>query len=248
MFSQIDAFFSCQVENGMNSQQMDDLFDILLKSGGDGGCRHGEAVELRLSSSHGCVVCLLSEIPGLKANPDPSLAPLHSDPTSPASPPSPLQLSSPTQKEPLSPAQPSAGEGCAGKIRLEDFLESTTGSPLLGVELDGALTLIDDLHSQMLSTPSILDHPPSPMDTSDLGFSSHSTGLDFDPSLDSMDWLDISTVGNSSGARGTRGGGGGGGGDGGTDLAPLAPHTPPSVFSTDFLDGTDLQLNWESCL
>lgn len=232
----------------MNSQQMDDLFDILLKSGGDESSKHSEGVKLllRLFSSYGFVVCFLTEILGLKANPDPSLAPLHSDPSSPASPPSPLQLSSPTQKESLSSPQSSACETCAGKIRLEDFLESTTGSPLLGVELDGALTLIDDLHSQMLSTASILDHPPSPMDTSDLGFSTHSTGMDFDPSLDSMDWLDISTVGNSSGARGTRGGGGGEGG--GTDLAPLAPHTPPSVFSTDFLDGTDLQLNWESCL
>uniref|UniRef100_H3CF37 Myocardin related transcription factor Ab n=1 Tax=Tetraodon nigroviridis TaxID=99883 RepID=H3CF37_TETNG len=184
------------VENGMNSQQMDDLFDILLKSG---------------------------EIPGLKSNPDPSLAPVHSDPSSSASPPSPLQLPSPTHKEPLGSPHPPAG---AGNIRLEDFLHTTTG-PLLGAELDGALTLIDDLHSQMLSTASILDHPPSPMDTSDLGFSTHSAGLDFDHSLDSMDWLDIST------------------GDGGTDLAPLAPHTPPSVFSTDFLDSTDLQLNWE---
>lgn len=234
----------------MNSQQMDDLFDILLKSGGDESSKHSKGVKLPLclSSSYVFVACFFSEIPGLKANPDPSLAPLHSDPSSPASPTSPLQLSSPTQKEPLSSPQSSAGETCAGKIRLEDFLESTTGSPLLGVELDSTLTLIDDLHSQMLSTPSILDHPPSPMDTSDLGFSTHSTGLDFDPSLDSMDWLDISTVGNSSGARGTRGEGGGEGGDGGTDLAPLAPHTPPSVFSTDFLDGTDLQLNWESCL
>uniref|UniRef100_A0A3P8WWR8 Uncharacterized protein n=1 Tax=Cynoglossus semilaevis TaxID=244447 RepID=A0A3P8WWR8_CYNSE len=85
----------------------------------------------------------------------------------------------------------------------------------------------------MLSTPSILDHPPSPMDTSDLGFSPHSTGLDFgDPTLDSMDWLDISMVGSDSG----------------TSLAPLAPQTPPSVFSADFLDSTDLQLHWESCL
>uniref|UniRef100_A0A3Q3VQF2 Uncharacterized protein n=1 Tax=Mola mola TaxID=94237 RepID=A0A3Q3VQF2_MOLML len=84
----------------------------------------------------------------------------------------------------------------------------------------------------MLSTSSILDHPPSPMDTSDLVFSTHSTGLDFgDPNLDSMDWLDISMVG---GPR--------------TSLAPLAPHTPQSVFSTDFLDSTDLQLHWESCL
>ncbi|KAM7382036.1 hypothetical protein PAMA_012753 [Pampus argenteus] len=211
-------------ENGVNSQQMDDLFDILLKSG---------------------------EIPGFKANPDPSLAPLHSDPPSPSSPPSPLHLSPPTPTSPLISPQPSVGEPCTGSGRLEDFLESTTGAPLLGVEPDGGLTLIDDLHSQMLSTASILDHPPSPMDTSDLGFSHHSTGLDFgDPTLDSMDWLDISMVGSASGGSGSgsEGGGGAGDGDGGTSLAPLAPQTPPSVFSADFLDSTDLQLHWESCL
>ncbi|XP_028423417.1 myocardin related transcription factor Ab isoform X2 [Perca flavescens] len=214
-------------ENGVNSQQMDDLFDILLKSG---------------------------EIPGFRANPDPSLAPLHSDPPSPSSPPSPLHLSPPTPTEPLISPQPCVGEPCTGSGRLEDFLESTTGGPLLGVEPGGGLTLIDDLHSQMLSTPSILDHPPSPMDTSDLGFSPHSAGLDFgDPTLDSMDWLDISMGGSASGGSGGsagRGGGGGGAGDGdgGTSLAPLVPHTPPSVFSTDFLDSTDLQLHWESCL
>ncbi|KAI3365526.1 hypothetical protein L3Q82_010609, partial [Scortum barcoo] len=213
----------CSKENGVNSQQMDDLFDILLKSG---------------------------ELSGFKANPDPSLAPLHSDPPSPSSPPSPLHLSPPTPTEPIISPQPSVGEPCTGSGRLEDFLESTTGAPLLGVEPDGGLTLIDDLHSQMLlSTPSILDHPPSPMDTSDLGFSPHPTGLDFgDPNLDSMDWLDISMVGSGSGGSGGGRGGGGGAGDGGTSLAPLGPHTPPSVFSTDFLDSTDLQLNWESCL
>lgn len=145
-------------------------------------------------------------------------------------------------------------ERCTGSGRLEDFLESTTGTRLLGMEPDVGLTLIDDLHSQMLSTPSILDHPPSPMDTSDLGFSPHSTGLDFgDPTLDSMDWLDISMVGSTAGGN-TVGGLGRGGegsvneGDSGTSLAPLAPQTPPSVFSADFLDSTDLQLHWESCL
>uniref|UniRef100_A0A3P8TTZ9 Myocardin related transcription factor Ab n=1 Tax=Amphiprion percula TaxID=161767 RepID=A0A3P8TTZ9_AMPPE len=225
--SQSNLMSSLKQENGVNSQQMDDLFDILLKSG---------------------------EIPGFKANPDPSLAPLHSDPPSPSAAPSPLHLSPPTPTEPLISPQPSVGEPCSGSGRLEDFLESTTGAPLLGMESDGGLTLIDDLHSQMLSTPSILDHPPSPMDTSDLGFSPHSAGLDFgDPTLDSMDWLDISMVESASGGSedngGRRvGGGGAGEGDGGTSLAPLAPHTPPSVFSADFLDSTDLQLHWESCL
>ncbi|XP_047233958.1 myocardin related transcription factor Ab isoform X3 [Girardinichthys multiradiatus] len=211
-------------ENGVNSQQMDDLFDILLKSG---------------------------EIPGFKPNPDPSLAPLNSDPPSPCVPASPLHLSSPTPTEPLS-SQLRAGEHCTGNGRLEDFLESTTGTPLLCMEPDGGLTLIDDLHSQMLSTQSILDHPPSPMDTSDLGFSPHSTGLDFgDPTLDSMDWLDIS-MGTGGGGNvengGVRGSGAACERDGGTSLTPLAPHTPPSVFSADFLDSTDLQLHWESCL
>ncbi|XP_030610853.1 myocardin related transcription factor Ab isoform X3 [Archocentrus centrarchus] len=204
-------------ENGLNSQQMDDLFDILLKSG---------------------------EIPGYKVNPDPSLAPLHSDPPSPCNAPSPLHLSPPTPTQPLICPAPSVGEPCSGSGRLEDFLESTTGAPLLGIESDGGLALIDDLHSQMLSTPSILDHPPSPMDTSDLGFSPPSAGLDFgDPNLDGMDWLDM--VGSASGgSEGNGGGRRGGAGDGGTSLAPLAPHTPQSVFSADFLDNTDLQLHW----
>ncbi|XP_064789666.1 myocardin-related transcription factor A-like isoform X4 [Oncorhynchus masou masou] len=197
-------------ENGLSSQQMDDLFDILLKSG---------------------------EISGFRANPDPSLAQNHSDPPTPPS--SPLHISpSTTPPKPSLPDVPSqqpSPSPCTGSGRLEDFLESTTGTPLLGVEPDGGLTLIDDLHSQMLSTPSILDHPPSPvdMDTSDLGFSTHPAGLDFgDPALDSMDWLDISM-----------------GGEGGrTSLAPLGPHTPPSVFSADFLDSSDLTLHWDSCL
>lgn len=198
-------------------------------------------------------VCFISvfspppEIPGFKANPDPSLAPLSSDPHSPPAAPPPLHLSPPTPTEPPAPPQPPAGEACGGSGRLEDFLESTTGTPLLGMEPDGGLTLIDDLHSQMLSTPSILDHPPSPMDTSDLGFSAPSAGLDFGvPSLDSMDWLDISM--GTEGGGGEGGGGRGGSVAGGTSLAPLAPHTPPSVFSDDFLDSTDLQLHWESCL
>ncbi|XP_072312671.1 myocardin related transcription factor Ab isoform X2 [Eucyclogobius newberryi] len=207
-------------ENGMNSQQMDDLFDILLKSG---------------------------EIPGFKSNPDPSLAPLHSDPPSPASPPSPLHLSPPSPTEPIMcPARPNR-DPCGVTGRLEDFLESTTGAPLIGVEPDGGLTLIDDLHSQMLSTPSILDHPSSPMDTSDLGFSPHSTGLDFgDPALDSMDWLDISMVGGGGGVSSNSGSSRER--EGGTGAPLVSPHTPQSVFSADFLDSTDLQLHWESCL
>ncbi|KAI4822808.1 hypothetical protein KUCAC02_008335 [Chaenocephalus aceratus] len=74
--------------------------------------------------------------------------------------------------------------GSAGNGRLEDFLESTTGKPLLAGEPGGLLTLIDDLHSHMLCTPSILDRPLSPLDTFDMAAEGES-------GLDCMDWLDL---------------------------------------------------------
>ncbi|NXB31206.1 MKL1 protein, partial [Eulacestoma nigropectus] len=118
--------------------------------------------------------------------------------------------------------------------RLEDFLESSTGLPLLTAGHDGPepLSLIDDLHSEMLSSSAILDHPPSPMDTSELHFAHEPSGgitLDLaEANLDSMDWLEL---------------------PGGSvmSLAPLSTAAP-SLFSTDFLDGHDLQLHWDSCL
>ncbi|MEE6514363.1 hypothetical protein FKM82_022401 [Ascaphus truei] len=117
--------------------------------------------------------------------------------------------------------------------RLEDFLESSTGVPLLRGYQDGttSMPLIDDLHSQMLSSSAILDHSPSPMDTSDLHFSPEGDplGLDLsDPPLDGMDWLELT-------------------GPPAMSLAPLSTATP-SVFSTDFLDSHDLQLHWDACL
>ncbi|PNJ37521.1 MKL1 isoform 6 [Pongo abelii] len=85
----------------------------------------------------------------------------------------------------------------------------------------------------MLSSTAILDHPPSPMDTSELHFvpePSSTMGLDLaDGHLDSMDWLELSSGGTV------------------LSLAPLST-TAPSLFSTDFLDGHDLQLHWDSCL
>lgn len=118
--------------------------------------------------------------------------------------------------------------------RLEDFLESSTGLPLLTAGHDGPepLSLIDDLHSEMLSSSAILDHPPSPMDTSELHLAHEPSGgiaLDLaEANLDSMDWLEL---------------------PGGSvmSLAPLST-VAPSLFSTDFLDGHDLQLHWDSCL
>ncbi|KAM5335459.1 myocardin-related transcription factor A isoform 2-T2 [Glossophaga mutica] len=191
-------------ENGSSSQQMDDLFDILIQSG-------------EISAD-------FKEPPSLPGKEKlPSTAACGS----------PLATHSPPSAElPQAALPPSASPALPG--RLEDFLESSTGLPLLtsGHEGPEPLSLIDDLHSQMLSSSAILDHPPSPMDTSELHFAPEpsSMGLDLaDGHLDSMDWLELSSGGPV------------------LSLAPLST-TAPSLFSTDFLDGHDLQLHWDSCL
>ncbi|NWI00555.1 MKL1 protein, partial [Tichodroma muraria] len=186
-------------ENGCSSQQMDDLFDILIESG-------EISADFKDQSS--------------PAGKEPPVAPACSPPPS-SHPSSELAvLVSLGQPVPVG--------------RLEDFLESSTGLPLLTAGHDGPepLSLIDDLHSEMLSSSAILDHPPSPMDTSELHFAHEPSGgiaLDLaEANLDSMDWLEL---------------------PGGSvmSLAPLSTAAP-SLFSTDFLDGHDLQLHWDSCL
>ncbi|NXL63679.1 MKL1 protein, partial [Chordeiles acutipennis] len=186
-------------ENGSSSQQMDDLFDILIESG-------EISADFKDESS--------------PAGKEP--------PVAPASSPPPSSHHSSELAVPVSLGQP------VPVGRLEDFLESSTGLPLLTAGHDGPepLSLIDDLHNEMLSSSAILDHPPSPMDTSELHFAHEPSGgiaLDLaEANLDSMDWLEL---------------------PGGPvmSLAPLSTAAP-SLFSTDFLDGHDLQLHWDSCL
>ncbi|NXC70204.1 MKL1 protein, partial [Anhinga anhinga] len=186
-------------ENGCSSQQMDDLFDILIESG-------EISADFKDQSS--------------PAGKEPPVAPTCSSP--------PSSHHSSELAVPVSLGQP------VPVGRLEDFLESSTGLPLLTAGHDGPepLSLIDDLHSEMLSSSAILDHPPSPMDTSELHFAHEPSGgiaLDLaEANLDSMDWLEL---------------------PGGPvmSLAPLSTAAP-SLFSTDFLDGHDLQLHWDSCL
>ncbi|KFP10266.1 MKL/myocardin-like 1, partial [Egretta garzetta] len=186
-------------ENGCSSQQMDDLFDILIESG-------EISADFKDQSS--------------PAGKEPPAAPACSSP--------PSSHHSSELAVPVSLGQP------VPVGRLEDFLESSTGLPLLTAGHDGPepLSLIDDLHSEMLSSSAILDHPPSPMDTSELHFAHEPSGgiaLDLaEANLDSMDWLEL---------------------PGGPvmSLAPLSTAAP-SLFSTDFLDGHDLQLHWDSCL
>ncbi|XP_044840464.1 myocardin-related transcription factor A isoform X2 [Mauremys mutica] len=191
-------------ENGCSSQQMDDLFDILIESG-------------EISAD-------------FKEQPSPAGKETSVSPAC-ASPPNSHHSSE-------LPLHMSFGHtSCINPViagRLEDFLESSTGLPLLPAGHDGPepLSLIDDLHSEMLSSSAILDHPPSPMDTSELHFAHEPTGglvLDLaEGNLDSMDWLELS-------------------GGPVMSLAPLSTAVP-SLFSTDFLDGHDLQLHWDSCL
>ncbi|XP_051742831.1 myocardin-related transcription factor A isoform X3 [Ctenopharyngodon idella] len=198
----------CHQENGCH-QQVDDLFDILIQ--------RGEISE------------------NFKATPDPVLERLR--PNTPLfSSSSPLNLSPPSdmpvKTSILEPQPPSikAHSNCdTGGGRLEDFLESTTGKPLLGVEPGGPTTLIVDLHNQMLSTPSILDHPRSPMDTCDMSFSNHSVSDLVVSAPDPMDWLEL-----------------GMGGTGGEEpgMVPMNGHDSSSLFSADFLDTSDL--NWSS--
>ncbi|XP_070703529.1 myocardin-related transcription factor A-like [Pempheris klunzingeri] len=199
-----------------DTEHEDDLIDIILQTG-------------EMSTT-------------FKPAPDPSLEHLNPNSSAPSAPPSPLQLllSPPVppscdtpqpahsvQSEPqIFAATPEEKQHLsnAGRGRLEDFLESTTGKPLLGVEPGGLLTLIDDLHSQMLCTPSILDHPPSPIDTFDME-------AEGEHGLDSMDWLDLTMGGVRV-----------------EETPTLAPLGPPSVFSTDFLDSFDLQEHCDSYL
>ncbi|KAH0616854.1 hypothetical protein JD844_028282 [Phrynosoma platyrhinos] len=190
-------------ENGCSSQQMDDLFDILIE--------HGEiSAQFKEQSSPARKDATVS--PGC-----PSLSSSHHS--------SELPLQVPMgQTTSVNPTP-------AG--RLEDFLESSTGLPLLTAGHDGPepLSLID-LYSEMLSSSAILDHPSSPMDTSELHFAAEPTGgpsLDLaEANIDSMDWLELS-------------------GGPVMSLTPLSTATP-SLFSTDFLDGHDFQLQWDSCL
>ncbi|XP_032869275.1 myocardin-related transcription factor A [Amblyraja radiata] len=185
------------------SQEMDDLFDILIESG-----------EISVNAKD---ITATLDLPS-----PPSVSP-----TLTMSPPlSVLKVEPPSPQLLLEPITDSQSES-----RLEDFLVSTTGVPLLSVDHDGTqpLSLIDDLHNQMLSSSSILEHSHSPMDTSDLHFTTDTTSLTLDladTNLDNMEWLDLTMGGSSVG------------------LAPLSSVTP-SVFSTDFLDGHDLHLHWD---
>ncbi|KAM5152043.1 myocardin-related transcription factor B isoform 2-T2 [Mantella aurantiaca] len=198
-----------QVMNA-HSQQMDDLFDILIKSGE--------------------ISPLVKEEPSPISKMRPVTANVTTMPvnTVVSRPPPQIHVAPPLSLEPTNSLSISL------ESQLEAFLDGTmpsgTNIPHLDGHVDGrdTFSLIDDLNNDLLQHHSILDHDPTPMETTDTPFTANSClSLDLqDTNLDNMEWLDI-TMPNSA-----------------SSLTPLS-STIPSMFSTDFLDTTDLQLQWE---
>ncbi|KAM9304752.1 LOW QUALITY PROTEIN: myocardin-related transcription factor B [Gastrophryne carolinensis] len=193
-----------------HSQQMDDLFDILIKSGE--------------------ISPLVKEEPSPISKMRPVTANVTTMPvnTVVSRPPPQIHVAPPLSLEPTNSLTASL------ESQLEAFLDGTLPSvnniPHLDSHRDNrdTFSLIDDLNNDLLQHHSILDHDPTPMETTDTPFIANSClTLDLqDTNLDNMEWLDI-TMPNSA-----------------TSLTPLS-STLPSVFSTDFLDSNDLQLQWE---
>ncbi|XP_030068335.1 myocardin-related transcription factor B isoform X2 [Microcaecilia unicolor] len=194
-----------------HSQQMDDLFDILIKSGE--------------------ISPLIKEEPSPILKMRPVTASITTMPvnTVVSRPPPQIQVAPPLSLEPTNSLSISL------ENQLEAFLDGTLSSGGDVPQLTGSseeqepFSLIEDLQNNLLNHSSILDHAHSPMETSDLHFTSNSTCLSLDlpdANLDNMEWLDITMPNSTSG------------------LTPLS-STVPSMFSTDFLDSHDLQLHWD---
>ncbi|XP_071978745.1 myocardin-related transcription factor B [Engystomops pustulosus] len=190
-----------------HSQQMDDLFDILIKSGE--------------------ISPLVKEEPSPISKRRPVTANVTTMPvnTVVSRPPPQIHLAPPLSLEPTNSLSISL------ESQLEAFLDGTlpsgTNIPHLESHSDGrdTFSLIDDLNNDLHS---ILDHDTTPMETTDTPFTANSClSLDLqDTNLDNMEWLDITMPSSAS------------------SLTPLS-STIPSMFSTDFLDTNDLQLQWE---
>nr|XP_033819199.1 myocardin-related transcription factor B isoform X5 [Geotrypetes seraphini] len=194
-----------------HSQQMDDLFDILIKSGE--------------------ISPLIKEEPSPILKMRPVTASITTMPVNTVVSRPPPQI----QVAPSLSLEPTNSLSISLENQLEAFLDGTLSSGGDVPQLTGSseerepFSLIEDLQNNLLNHSSILDHAHSPMETSDLHFTSSSTCLSLDlpdANLDNMEWLDITMPSSTSG------------------LTPLS-STVPSMFSTDFLDSHDLQLHWD---
>ncbi|XP_043945346.1 myocardin-related transcription factor B isoform X2 [Protopterus annectens] len=175
---------SQQEETNIHSQQMDDLFDILIESG---------------------------EISPLIKEETPPIAKMRPVTASITTMPVNTVVSRPPPQIRMAP--PSVSQEPVTKLtitpenQLEAFLDGTLSAgnhvPQLSIsqEETDSLCLIEDFQSDLLNPSSVLDPPHSPMDTSDLHFTADSClTLDLhDTNLDSMEWLDISVPSSSTG-------------------------------------------------
>ncbi|XP_061065914.1 myocardin-related transcription factor B isoform X4 [Eubalaena glacialis] len=167
-----------------HSQQMDDLFDILIKSG-----------EISLP---------IKEEPSPISKMRPVTASITTMPVSTvvSRPPPQVQMAPPISLEPMSSLSASL------ENQLEAFLDGTLPSaseiaPLQSSSEDREpFSLIEDLQNDLLSHSGVLDHSHSPMETSEAQFAASTPCLSLDLSdsnLDNMEWLDITMPGTSSG-------------------------------------------------
>ncbi|XP_031699105.1 myocardin-related transcription factor B isoform X1 [Anarrhichthys ocellatus] len=155
------------------SQQMDDLFDILIQSG-----EITPFIQQDPHVSHNKTLPVTANISTLPVN------------TALSRPPAQIQLAPPPTLSPLIGHGLPSLSSLATDNQLEAFLERTLAdtSPASDARTRG---LMEELQAQLME-----QQPYSPMDTSDLSFcdssspSSLNMGLS-DPGLDNMEWLDL---------------------------------------------------------
>ncbi|XP_051819031.1 myocardin-related transcription factor B isoform X3 [Antechinus flavipes] len=166
-----------------HSQQMDDLFDILIKSG-----------EISLP---------IKEEPSPISKMRPVTANITTMPvnTVVSRPPPQVQMAPPISLEPINSLSISL------ENQLEAFLDGTLPSseiPQLTTNNEDreSFSLIEDLQNDLLSHSGMLDHSHSPMETSEAQFAANNSCLSLDlpdSNLDNMEWLDITMPSSSSG-------------------------------------------------
>uniref|UniRef100_A0A8C5JSI7 Myocardin related transcription factor B n=1 Tax=Junco hyemalis TaxID=40217 RepID=A0A8C5JSI7_JUNHY len=168
-----------------HSQQMDDLFDILIKSG-----------EISLP---------IKEEPSPISKMRPVTANITTMPVNTviSRPPPQIQMGPP----PVS-LEPTTSLSISLENQLEALLDGTLPSgneiPQLTSSNEDreSFSLIEDLQNDLLNHSSILDHSHSPMETSDPQFTTNNSCLSLDlpdTNLDNMEWLDIPMPSSSSG-------------------------------------------------
>ncbi|NWZ18468.1 MKL2 protein, partial [Asarcornis scutulata] len=168
-----------------HSQQMDDLFDILIKSG-----------EISLP---------IKEEPSPISKMRPVTANITTMPVNTviSRPPPQIQMAPP----PVS-LEPTTSLSISLENQLEALLDGTLTSgneiPQLTSSSEDreSFSLIEDLQNDLLNHSSVLDHSHSPMETSDPQFTTNNSCLSLDlpdTNLDNMEWLDITMPSSSSG-------------------------------------------------